>query len=156
MSRSFILVIFIELSKKNEQLYCYNAYISHINAHWTLRHSWTVQSLLLGKNIFAFKQLVNLLQIGAIVLSYLLFYWWFWYRTSSWLTIIQKLGSENQQKRSYWPWKFFKVLIKHKETRTEHQHHSLTMLKTISNANDVLTEIFVQCRPGFHMLSLIC
>ena len=30
------------------------------------------------------------------------------------------------------------------------------MLKTICNANDVLTAIFVQCRPGSHMLSLTC
>ena len=48
-------------------------------------------------------------------------------------------------------------LIKHKKTRAEHQqHHSLTMLKTICNADDVLTAIFAQCRPGCHMLILIC
>ena len=122
-----------------------------------LRHSWTVRSLLLGKSTFAFKQLVNLLQVGAIVLSHLLFYWSLWYRTSSWLTIIWKLGSKNRQKWSYWPWKFFEILIKyHKETRVEHQRHSLTMLKTICNTNDVLTAIFVQCRPGSHMLTLTC
>ena len=48
-----------------------NNYVaSHINALWTLivlRHLWTVWgSLLLGKSTFTFKQLVNLLQIGAI------------------------------------------------------------------------------------------
>ena len=110
-----------------------------------------VRSLLLGKSIFVFKQLVNVLQVVAIALSYLVFYWWFWYRTSSWLTIIEKLWSENRQKQSYWPWKFFEILIKDKETRVERQHHSLTLLKTICNTSDVLTAIFVQCRPGSRM-----
>ena len=121
-----------------------------------LRHSWAAQSFLLGKSIFAFKRLVNLLQVSALAFPCLLFYLWFWW-TSSWLTIIQKLGSGNQQKRSHWPWTLCEILTKHhKETRFECQHHLLTMLKTICNANDVLTAIFVQCRPGSHMLSLIC
>ena len=52
---------------------------------------------------------------------------------------------------------FFEILLKHyKETRVEYQHHLLIMLKTIYNANGVLTAIFVQYRPGSHMLSLVC
>ena len=50
--------------------------------------------------------------------------------------------------------KFFEILIKHEDTRVEHQHHSLTILKTISN--DFLTAVFVQCWPSSHMLSLTC
>ena len=77
-------------------------------------------------------------------------------QNSSWLTIIWKLGSENQHNQSYWPWKFFEILIKHhKEIRVEHQHHLLVMLKTMCNVSDVLTAIFVQCRPSSHVLSLM-
>ena len=85
LSQSFILAIFIELSKNQTIMLLQCLYHSYnaLSTLIVLRHSWTVWSLLLGKIIFAFKQLVHLLQVGAIALSYLLFYWWFRYRTSS-------------------------------------------------------------------------
>ena len=156
MSRNFILVILKELSKIQSTivLQClYHSYQCPFNFYYVEEF---MSSLLLGKSTFAFKQLVNLLQVDVFAFPYLVFYWRFWW-TSSWLTIIQKFDSDNQQKRSCWLGKFFEMLAKHhKETRVECQHHSLTMLITICNANDVLTAIFVQCRPGSHMLSLMC
>ena len=97
--------------QKIKQLCCSNVYISHINAFWTLipmRHSWTVWSILLGKSIFVFKQLVNLLQIATIALSYLLFFWWFQLvnnhiKTWVWKSTETKLLTL----------KFFEILIKH-------------------------------------------
>ena len=63
---------FYRAFKKVEQLCSYNAYISHINAFW-IWSCWGIhKSLLLGKSIFAFEQLVNSLQVGAIAFSHLL------------------------------------------------------------------------------------
>ena len=111
LTRKLYLGNFYRAFKKSNS-YVAPMFISVIlNAFWTLipmRHSWTVWSILLGKSIFVFKQLVNLLQIATIALSYLLFFWWFQLvnnhiKTWVWKSTETKLLTL----------KFFEILIKH-------------------------------------------
>ena len=53
--------------------------------------------------------------LHCTALLYPIFYWWFWCRSSGWLRIIKRPGSENHQKWSYSPSKFcnfFSLAIK--------------------------------------------
>ena len=137
MSWSFILVIFIELS--NNYIATILMSVTLINVLWTLivlRHSRTVQSLLFSTSIFAFNQLVNILQVATITLSYLLFLL---------MILVQNLQLSNNHIKT-WVWK-----------STNMKSLTLKVLWDLCNVNDILMWlIFVQCRPGSHMLSLIC
>ena len=78
---------------------CRTRKLPHVQACWGIHEQ---------SRVFYWVKAFLHLQIDAFAFPYLFFYWSFWW-TSSWLTIIQKLGSDNQQKRSCWPGKFFET-----------------------------------------------